>query len=165
MTGWREWGYTIGWLVTDGWQEVHDRLQGGSLQHWVTSNWFEGSIWQAAGEWGYTIGWLVTDGWQAVHARPMTQEDLHVQQQHCESTKSCLMWISCEFLLFLSIQFHAFSYITCCVIEEPCLMLLYVSCCLNTSSLSIHQHTLSQHNCTHLCSDIPATCFSCQQPS
>jgi hypothetical protein len=125
------WPYIIGRLVTDGLKEVHDRLQGVRLHSWVTSHWqFEGSTWQAAGEWGYIIGWLVTDGLKVVHDRlqgvrvhhwvtshwclagsicPMIQEDLHVQQQHWESIKSCLVWINCEFLLFWSINFIHFQ--------------------------------------------------------
>jgi hypothetical protein len=147
------------------WRNYMTGSRGLMLYNWVSSHWWsEGSAWQDAGEWWYTIGWLVTDGWQEVHARPMIQEDLHVQQQHCESIKSWVVWNSCEFYLFWRIQFRTFSNITCCVIEGPHLM-FYVWCCLNMSSLSILQHMLSQHNCTHMCSDIPATCFSCRQPS
>jgi len=142
MRGCREWSYTIGWLVTDGLKEVHERLQGVRVHPWVTDHW-----------------------WLAGSKCPLTQEDLHVKIQHCESLKSCLVWISCEFLLFWSIQFDAFSNIICCVIEELCLFLLYVWCCHNMNSLSMHQYLFSQHNRTPLCSDIPATCFSCQQPS
>jgi hypothetical protein len=152
MTVWRR--YMTGssgvrlhhWVqVTDGLKEVHDKLQGSegiplgdkSLMVWRK---------YVTGCRGVRVHlWITSHWWLAGSTCPMTQEDLHVQQQHCESIKSCLLWINCQFLLFWSIRFRAFSNIMCCVIEEPCLMLLYVWCCLNMNPLSIYQHVQSAH--------------------
>ena len=148
MTVCREWGYAIGQLVTYGLKEMHDRLQGNegiwlgdcSLMVWKK---------YVTGCRGVKVYHWVTGHWCFEESTcPMTQEDLHVQQQHCESIKSWLVWITCEFLLFWSIQLHTFSNITCCVIEEPHLM-LYIWCFLNLNSLSIYQHIVSTN--VHLC--------------